>query len=73
MSRAKPGTPATAEINATGNVVYGYNLRVSTPGTYAITFAFPSSVTFAATNSSTASIDINVTSGGGGGGTHGRH
>lgn len=68
-----PGTPATAEINATGNVVYGYNLRVSTPGTYAITFTFPSSVTFTATNSSTTSININVTSGRGGGGTHGRH
>ena len=30
------GTTFTAEINATGKVVYGYNLRVPKPGKYAI-------------------------------------
>lgn len=63
-------TLATAEINATGNVVYGYNLRVSTPGSYTITFTMPASVTFAG-GGNTASIDITVTTGGGGGGGHG--
>ncbi len=32
---------ATAEINATGRVVYGYNLRVTAAGVYTITFTFP--------------------------------
>lgn len=32
------GTPATAEINATGKVVYGYNLRITAAGDYTITF-----------------------------------
>lgn len=62
-----PGTLASAEINATGNVVYGYNLSAPTAGTYAITFSFPASVTVAATGAHTATIDINVTSGTGGG------
>jgi hypothetical protein len=35
------GTPASAEINATGNVVYGYNLKAAQPGKYAIRFMFP--------------------------------
>jgi len=30
--------PATAEINSTGRVVYGYNLRVAKAGTYVIEF-----------------------------------
>ncbi|MEN9807327.1 MAG: hypothetical protein RL756_1847 [Pseudomonadota bacterium] len=33
--------PATAEINAKGIVVYGYNLRVPTPGQYRITYTLP--------------------------------
>ncbi len=33
--------PASAEINAKGIVVYGYNLRVPTPGQYTITFTMP--------------------------------
>lgn len=71
------GTPASAEINATGNVVYGYNLRVQVPGDYTITFTTPSSVTFtgadagtAPVGGTTASLPITVTprtSGGGGG------
>jgi len=35
------GTRATAEINATGKVVYGYNLRVNNVGAYTITFNIP--------------------------------
>lgn len=81
------GTPATAEINATGNVVYGYNLRVSVAGPYRITFTtsdtVSNTVTFTGSNApisqgsasdNTAYLDINVTtgSGGGGGGGHGR-
>ena len=38
----KKGTALPAEINATGNVVYGYNLRVSEPGSYAIRIRVPS-------------------------------
>lgn len=65
------GTDATAEINATGNVVYGYNLRVSTAGFYTITFTIPA-VTFP-DGTDTVSLEIEVTtgSGGGGGGGHG--
>lgn len=33
--------PTTAEINAKGIVVYGYNLRVPTAGTYLITYTVP--------------------------------
>ena len=36
------GTNPTAEINATGRVVYGYNLRVTPAGQYEITFVLPS-------------------------------
>lgn len=36
------GSNPTAEINATGKVVYGYNLRVSQVGSYEITFVLPS-------------------------------
>ena len=71
-----PGTAATAEINATGNVVYGYNLRVSTAGHYRITFTAPTSVTFTGSDAGTlgeasgqtAYLDITVTTGSGGGG-----
>ncbi|MGZ8238975.1 MAG: hypothetical protein ACXWTY_14010 [Methylobacter sp.] len=33
--------PTTAEINAKGIVVYGYNLRVPTAGRYLITYTVP--------------------------------
>ena len=68
------GTTATAEINATGNVVYGYNLRVQTAGDYLITYNVPTaSVT--GTDAGTVGADahsvslvITVTGGTGGGG-----
>ena len=62
---------ATAEINATGRVVYGYNLRVQTAGTYVLEFTAPgltlSSPNGGTVNGDTATINIVVTSGGGGG------
>ena len=33
--------PASAEVNATGKVVYGYNLRVPATGDYTISYTFP--------------------------------
>jgi hypothetical protein len=65
------GTNASAEINATGAVVYGYNLRVTTAGRYEITFITPS-VTIGDTDAGTytdnsVTLIITVTSGGGGG------
>lgn len=62
-----PNTAASAEINATGAVVYGYNLRVTAAGTYLIVFTFPDTITFP-DGTHSASISINVTAGGGGGG-----
>lgn len=68
------GTDPTAEINATGRVVYGYNLRVSSAGLYTITFNIP---TVSITGHDIGSVDstghlvslqIEVTTGGGGGG-----
>ncbi len=73
------GTPiydgkATAEINATGNVVYGYNLRVPTAGDYVITYTTPN-VVIGSTDAGaigedgkSVSLTITVTSGGGSGG-----
>jgi len=60
------------EINATGKVVYGYNLRVTAAGTYRIRFYAPS-VTFTGVDAGTfddnnAYLDIVVGGGGGGGG-----
>jgi hypothetical protein len=68
----QPGTPASAEINSTGNVVYGYNLRVSAVGAYLITYDTPS-VTIIGTDAgdftaNSVSLVINVIAGGGGGG-----
>lgn len=71
-----PGTSPTAEINATGKVVYGYNLRVGVAGRYRITFESSPLVVFKGQDApnggqlgdNTVYIDINVTSGGGGGG-----
>ncbi|HET9081004.1 MAG TPA: hypothetical protein VFO01_10890 [Trebonia sp.] len=76
--------PATAEINATGRVVYGYNLRVNTPGTYVIEFTLPSdsgvtinSADLGTYTGQTATTEITVTGsrggGGGGGGGGGHH
>ncbi|MCV2393956.1 hypothetical protein OEB99_06525 [Actinotalea sp. M2MS4P-6] len=71
------GTAATAEINATGKVVYGYNLRVTSAGSYTITFVIPT-VTVTGTDAGTflahsVALQITVTGGhgGGGGGGHG--
>jgi hypothetical protein len=75
-----PGTSPTAEINATGKVVYGYNLRVGVAGPYRITFTSSPLVEFlgqdavngALVDANTVSIDINVVAGGGGGGGGGK-
>lgn len=75
----QPGTNPTAEINAGGAVVYGYNLRVTAAGQYAITFSIPS-VTITGVDAGsfvsdplgpdTVTLVINVIAGGGGGGRH---
>jgi hypothetical protein len=68
------GTKPTAEINATGKVVYGYNLRVDATGTYRIRFTSSTAVEFDDVDvgmwedANNVSIDINVVQGGGGGG-----
>jgi hypothetical protein len=68
--------PITPEINATGKIVYGYNLRVPAAGQYVITFKMPN-VTFTGCDAGTcindtATLPITVGSGGsGGGGTGG--
>jgi hypothetical protein len=64
---------ASGEINSTGKIVYGYNLRVTSAGTYRITYSF-NNVSFAGPcNAGTcdgneAYLDIVVAGGGGGGG-----
>ena len=69
-----PGTNPTAEINATGKVVYGYNLRVSTAGDYRIQFTTTPAVTLTGVDAgelidaNNVYIDIVVAPGGGGGG-----
>ena len=69
---ALAGVTTSAEINATGRVVYGYNLRVALPGTYTITFMAPgitlSNPDDPEVDEHTISLDIDVTAGGGGGG-----
>jgi len=65
--------PMSPEINATGKVVYGYNLRVPAPGKYTIEFNFPN-VTFNSCDAgvclnSTAKLPITVIGGGGSGGS----
>ncbi len=72
----QPGSNPTAEINAGGAVVYGYNLRVTAAGLYEITFSIPS-VTITGVDAGTyvsdptapdtVTIVINVVGGGGGG------
>jgi hypothetical protein len=65
------GTNPTAEINATGRVVYGYNLRVGTPGVYEIQFAIPSvtimDVDVGDYTDHTVYLQVTVIGGGGGG------
>jgi len=76
----QPGTSPTAEINATGKVVYGYNLRVGVAGPYRIQFTSSQLVTFTGQDAPNGGqidannvyIDINVTTGGGGGGGGGK-
>ena len=69
-----PGTSPTAEINATGKVVYGYNLRVDSTGTYRIRFTTSEAVLFSDVDvgvredPNNVYIDIDVVQGGGGGG-----
>lgn len=69
-----PGTSPTAEINATGKVVYGYNLRVGVAGRYRITFTSSPLVVFGGVDAggqldlNNVYIDIDVVTGGGGGG-----
>ena len=69
-----PSTIPTAEINATGKIVYGYNLRVSTAGNYRIQFTTTPAVTLTGVdagvliNANNVYIDIVVAPGGGGGG-----
>jgi hypothetical protein len=63
---------AGSEVNATGRVVYGYNLRVSEVGQYLIEYEFPS-VTLTGTDvggyaGSVATLTVTVGGGGGGGG-----
>ncbi len=68
-----PGTNPTAEINATGKVVYGYNLRVGEPGPYRIQFTSSEPIDFlgqdapngAVLDDHNVYIDINVVTGGG--------
>lgn len=64
--------PASAEINATGRVVYGYNLRVYQVGEYVLEFTFPgvtiSGVDVGDFNGGTVQLTISVGTGGGGGG-----
>ena len=68
-----PLQPIAPEINATGKIVYGYNLRVETVGNYRIRFASTPAVTFTGTDVGTfdghnAYLEIEVVPGGGKGG-----
>jgi hypothetical protein len=70
------GTSPTAEINATGKVVYGYQLYVAATGTYRIVFTTTNAVTVTGQDAMTGGlydehnvyVDITVGTGGGGGG-----
>jgi hypothetical protein len=63
---------ASGEINATGKIVYGYNLRVQLAGTYRITYTF-NNVNFGGgcsagvCSGNEAALEIVVAGGGGGG------
>ena len=68
-----PLQPIAPEINATGKIVYGYNLRVTAAGNYRIRFNSTPAVTFTGVDAGTfdannAYLDIVVGAGGGGGG-----
>jgi len=70
-----PLQPIAPEINATGKIVYGYNLRVSAAGNYQIRFATTPAVTFTGCDvggcepgGTDAFLDIVVKPGGGQGG-----
>jgi hypothetical protein len=71
----QPGTDASAEINSTGNVVYGYNLRVTQAGNYEITYITPLVSLIGTDGGSfeTHSVTLLITVGGGGGGGGGGH
>lgn len=60
------GIAMPGEINATGSIVFGYNWRPTTGGSYTLTFHPPVGVTVA--DQGSLSITANVASGGGGGG-----
>jgi hypothetical protein len=68
---------AGGEINATGKIVYGYNLRVAEAGTYGITYTLPNvsldgcEEAAAVCGGHTAYLEIAVVGGGGGGGGKG--
>lgn len=76
-------TRPTAEINATGKIVYGYNLRVGTAGTYQIHFTTSDNVMFTGADAGEElelndanNVYLNIVvapggSGGGGGGSGG--
>jgi hypothetical protein len=64
---------ASGEINATGKIVYGYNLRVGVAGDYRITYTFnhvnlADGCNTGLCSGNEASLDIVVVAGGGGGG-----
>lgn len=66
-------TSSSAEINATGRVVYGYNFDAPSAGDYTITFTAPD-VTIAAADAGTPSGDtvaLSITVGSGAGGGNG--
>ena len=69
---AVPLQPISPEINATGKIVYGYNLRVSAAGNYEIRFHAPSvtimGVDAGEFDDNNAYLDIVVIPGGGQGG-----
>ncbi|MCA9172480.1 MAG: hypothetical protein KDB23_32670 [Planctomycetales bacterium] len=70
--------PASAEVNSTGRIVYGYNLRVPLAGTYVISFTAPSVDILdpdggvLSEDGHTVSLFINVVAGGGQGGGGGK-
>ncbi len=70
-----PLQPIAPEINATGKIVYGYNLRVRAEGNYQIRFNSTPAVTFTGVDEGTfdennAYLDIEVGPGGGSGKTN---
>jgi len=72
-----PLQPIAPEINATGKIVYGYNLRVTAAGDYRVRFNTTPAVTVTGVDAGTydvsnAYLDITVVEGGGGGGGGGR-